>query len=68
MASVVKTTTPTKEFLIEQLKKSFGHHMDLKEIKPNTFQLFLPYYHMDGDMLDIFMEICGENKLIVKDF
>ena len=67
MTKIRVTTPTTRETLVEQLKKSFGHHMDLKETKPNVFQLFLPYYHMDGDMLDIFIETYG-NKFVVKDF
>jgi len=58
----------TPEFLLENLKSSFGHHLRLVEIKPNTYQVFLPYYHTDWDMIDVFIEVYSKEKFIVKDF
>ena len=53
--------------ILEAIKTSFGNNIGLKNIKPNVFQVLIPYYHEDGDMIDIFIEeIWGQ--LVIKDF
>jgi len=42
--------------ILEAIKTSFGNNIGLKNIKPNVFQVLIPYYHEDGDMIDIFIE------------
>jgi len=42
--------------LTETLTEQFNHHISLKKIRPNIQQLFVPLYHEDGDMVDIFLE------------
>ena len=53
--------------LLELLNKSFKTHISLRLIKPNTYQIFLPYYHPDWDMIDIFIQIFWE-KIVLTDF
>nr|DAQ64246.1 MAG TPA: hypothetical protein [Caudoviricetes sp.] len=42
--------------LRESLNKSFNSNINLRLVKPNTYQIFLPYFHSDGDMVDIFIQ------------
>lgn len=43
-----------KQYL-EQLKKEFGGHTDFSEKRPGIYQLRVPFYYEDGDMMDIFL-------------
>lgn len=49
------------------LMDSFNHAVSFREVKPNTYQIFLPYYHLDWDMIDIFLCIFWD-KIIISDF
>lgn len=53
--------------LQEILIKSFNSSVSFREIKPQTFQLFLPYYHLDGDMIDIFIQFVWD-RIVLTDF
>lgn len=54
--------------ITSQLTKSFGEMLRLVQIKPNVFQVYLPYFHTDWDMIDIFIDVQNENQIVVKDF
>jgi len=47
--------------LREFLNKSFDNHISFRLVKPSTYQLFLPYYHSDGDMIDIFIQFLSDS-------
>jgi hypothetical protein len=49
-----------KEYL-EYLKNQFHGRLDLVEKRPGIFQLLIPLYHEDGDMLEIYLESVGDN-------
>lgn len=49
------------------LQKQFMDMFDLKQIRPNIFQIILPYYYSDGDIFEIFIEQEGE-ILVIQDF
>ncbi len=51
---------------ILQKNISDGFHKDifLKEKRPNLYQVFLPFYYPDGDMIEIFLEVNGDNIVI----
>lgn len=54
----------------EQLKNILceGFHKDIKvkQKRPNLFQVFVPFYYPDGDMLDVFIEPVKDG-FVIKD-
>jgi hypothetical protein len=42
--------------IYELLKNSFNDRIEIREKRPNIYQLIIPLYHEDGDMIDIFIE------------
>ena len=55
------------EELHEILSKSFNSSISFREVKPQTFQIFLPYYHLDWDMIDVFIQFVWK-RIILTDF
>lgn len=53
--------------LKKNIAKSFEWSLEIRLVKVGTFQIFLPYFHEDGDMIDIFVYNYGK-KIIVTDF
>lgn len=49
--------------------KQFNNKISIKEKRPGIMQLFIPIYHEDGDMIDIFMQQspANPNKLRITD-
>ena len=45
--------------ILEQIKINFNNRVSFREKRPGIYQLILPLYHEDGDMIDIFIE--GKN-------
>jgi hypothetical protein len=41
---------------LEMLRAQFNNYVDLRERRPGVYQLIVPLYHEDGDMVDIFLE------------
>lgn len=52
---------------INTLKTQFNDRVALREKRPGIFQLFAPFYHEDGDMLDIFLEETENGRIRVCD-
>jgi hypothetical protein len=52
-----------KEYLTA-LKSQFNDRIRFVEKRPGIFQLITPFYHEDGDMLEIYLEGIGENGKI----
>ena len=50
------------------LKASFHKEFSLEKKRNDIFQLFVPIYHEDGDMMDIFIRPNDSNHLIVCDY
>lgn len=48
------------EKISKLLSAQFNGRMRLEEKRPGTWQLFLPFYHEDGDMIEIFLNQEGE--------
>jgi hypothetical protein len=47
------------------LKTQFDSNIELREKRPNIFQLIAPLFHEDGDIVEIFLEWCtSDNKLV----
>jgi hypothetical protein len=51
----------------DALKKQFMDMFDLVPIRPNIYQVMLPYYYPDGDIYEIFIEK-KESILIIQDY
>lgn len=49
------------------LQKQFMDMFDLKQIRPNIFQIILPYYYSDGDIFEVFIETEGD-LLVIQDY
>lgn len=49
-----------KEYL-DALKNQFNDRIRFVEKRPGIVQLLAPFYHEDGDMLEIYLERIGEN-------
>ncbi len=54
--------------IINTIKKSFNNQVSFKEKRPGTFQLYLPIYHEDGDMMDVFLTSSGNGDYQLSDF
>lgn len=42
--------------ILEYIKRSFNNRINIREKRPGIYQLIMPLYHEDGDMIDIFIE------------
>lgn len=42
--------------ILEYIKQSFNNRINIREKRPGIYQLVMPLYHEDGDMIDIFIE------------
>jgi len=56
-----------KSILQEQLIKGFKQKITLVERRPNLFQLMLPYYYPDGDMIEVFLGEQEKDKILIQD-
>jgi hypothetical protein len=54
--------------IFEDIKSNFNGKMYVKEKRPNIYQLYLPVYHEDGDMVDIFIAPQNDNSYQLCDF
>jgi hypothetical protein len=53
--------------ILDYIKQSFNNRISIREKRPGIYQLVLPLYHEDGDMVDIFIEE-KNSTLILSDF
>ena len=53
---------------LEILKKQFNNRIDFREKRPGIMQLYAPFYHEDGDMLDIFIEQRNDGTIMISDY
>src|SRR6478735_3335402 len=56
------------EQIIDHIKKDFNGRVTIKQKRPGIYQLLLPIYHEDGDMIDLFITPVGENKFALCDY
>lgn len=56
------------EHVINYIKQNFNGRVTIKQKRPGIFQLLLPIYHEDGDMIDLFITSLGENKFALCDY
>ena len=57
-----------KDEILKILQREFNSRISLQEKRKNIYQIILPIYSEDGDMIDIFIDLNNENKIIVSDF
>lgn len=56
------------EQIIEHIKRDFNGRVSIKQKRPGIYQIFLPLYHEDGDMIDLFIKPIDENRFILSDY
>jgi len=56
------------EDLIKNIKKSFKNEVSIKEKRPGIFQLYLPIYHEDGDMIDLYVTAGKNGQYMLCDY
>lgn len=71
MAKIFSKYSGTKIIIImeifKDIQENFSSYFSYKEKRPSIFQIFLPLYHEDGDMIDLFVEL-KNNHIRVCDF
>lgn len=45
---------------IEEIKKYINIDIKIKEKRPNIYQIFAPFFHEDGDMVEMFIEYTND--------
>jgi hypothetical protein len=53
--------------IITRTQEKFNNFFEVKEKRPGVYQLFVPLYHADGDMMDIFIKEVTTNKIQIFD-
>lgn len=53
---------------LDLLKEQFNNRVMVKEKRSGIFQVFAPFYHEDGDMVEIFLEKLEDNSIRVSDY
>jgi len=54
--------------ILNHIKQDFNGKLSIKQKRPGIFQLLLPIYHEDGDMIDLFIKSTGKNSFELCDF
>lgn len=54
--------------LIEIIHKQFGNLISLEEIETNVWRLYAPFFHEDGDMFSIYIQVDCNGHLVLRDF
>ncbi len=62
--------TLTKEILLERLREQFHHRIEIIEKRSGIYQLIVPFYHEDGDMIELYIdsEKSGNGTIRLTDF
>jgi hypothetical protein len=56
------------ENIIENIKASFNDQVKITEKRTGIYQLYLPIYHEDGDMIDLFLVPKGKDNYVLCDY
>lgn len=56
------------EKILGHIKKEFNGKVAIKQKRPGIYQLLLPIYHEDGDMIDLFVTSVDENRYSLCDY
>lgn len=50
------------------LQEQFGKMVSLEEINSNTMRVYAPFFHEDGDMISMYLDINENGKIRIRDF
>jgi hypothetical protein len=56
------------EQIIKYIEQDFKGRVAIRQKRPGIYQLLLPIYHEDGDMIDLFITAVGENRFALCDY
>jgi hypothetical protein len=56
-----------RDAIINILKEQFNGRLRLEEKRPGIWQLFLPFFHEDGDMIEVYLQQV-ENRWKISDY
>lgn len=54
--------------ILKDIKTNFNNKVSLKEKRPGIYQLFLPIFHEDGDMVELFITPNDRNGYLLCDY
>lgn len=54
--------------ILEILQKQCSQKIGLREKRPNVWQVLIPFYHEDGDMVEVFITPLGNNLFRISDY
>ena len=49
------------------LEKQFGSGVGIEEVNSNVFRVYAPFFHEDGDMLSMYLDLNADN-MVIRDF
>ena len=58
--------TQTME-ITSMLQNQFGTNIGIEEVSPSVFRIYAPFFHEDGDMLSMYLDLTSSN-MIIRDF
>lgn len=56
------------ENILKRIEHEFNNRVSVKQKRPGIFQLHLPLYHEDGDMIDLFITSKGNEQYSLCDY
>jgi hypothetical protein len=56
------------EEILSEIKRGFNDRVKVIQKRPNIYQLYLPVYHEDGDMIDLFISEGKNGKYVISDY
>ncbi|MCA9750414.1 MAG: DUF1828 domain-containing protein, partial [Romboutsia sp.] len=56
-----------KEEIANLIKEGFNREFEIKQKRPNLFQIYIPYYYPDGDMIEIFIKKDEKDNYVIQD-
>ncbi|MDR3693466.1 DUF1828 domain-containing protein [Mucilaginibacter sp.] len=54
--------------ILKNIEKDFNNQASIKQKRPDIYQLYLPIFHEDGDMIDLFIVPKEKDKYTLCDF
>lgn len=54
--------------ILKNIKKNFNNQVSINQKRPDIYQLYLPIYHEDGDMIDLFIVPKNNNEYLLCDY
>jgi hypothetical protein len=54
--------------IVDHIKSEFNNKVSIRKKRPGVYQLLLPIFHEDGDMIDLFITPKENGQLILSDY